>query len=203
MKNNLILMVSLAVILIVGVGVLFYKFNQNDYAGNLPLKTNIVLELGSQASTNLDDYINYDGLSKEKIDDIKANAKLHLPETNVSSEGYLNAGDQSFYVEYEGKHTFSNIVVKDTTPPKIDETKSVMLPLYIEVDDFSKYIQISDYSPCTIEILDTGGFTSRYDGSFTITVKAKDSAGNEAILKQPIKVSWLAGNADQQNRENQ
>lgn len=80
MKKNLILMVSLAVILIIGVGALFYKFNQNDYAGNLPLKTNIVLELGSQASTNLDDYINYDGLNKEKIDDIKANAKLYLPE---------------------------------------------------------------------------------------------------------------------------
>ena len=67
---------------------------------------------------------------------------------------------------------------------------------------FSKYIQIFDCSPYAIEISDTGGFTSRYDGSFTITVKAKDSAGNEAILKQPIKVSWLAGNADQQNREN-
>ena len=86
---------------------------------------------------------------------------------------------------YKGKFNYDNeerhvtLIVKDTTPPSINNVKDIEVLAFTKVPDLLTQIEVSDNSKEEITPSIEGKYDIESPGEYTLTYKAKDSSGNE------------------------
>lgn len=95
-----------------------------------------------------------------------------------------------YSVEYEGVliSTDRKVIVRDTVPPVLNVPADIEIPIsYVDSFDVLKDVSASDNSLEMVDVIVSGNI-SKLPGEYIITYSAKDSSGNETIVKRRVKV---------------
>ena len=168
----------LLVLFLIVVGVFIYI--RTTYT--LTVKSKIIVELGSEVSSNIRDYID------NKITDDDAYT-LNLKSVSISDNKYDLVGEYQFKVKYKSITKKGKIIVKDTTPPEVEvEDIKVGVNETIEPDEFVK--TCNDYSrPCNVEVKGTSiEELVKKAGTYTVSLVISDQYNNKVTKQVSLEV---------------
>ncbi len=135
--------ICIIILILFVMAVLAFGYFKKTYTLNV--KSKITVELGSEVSKDIRDYVD------NKIVD-EDDYSLNLKAVSITDNKYDLVGEYQYKVKYKSITKKGKIVVKDTTPPKV-ETVDVKVGINeaIEADTFIKVCD--DYSrPCNVSV---------------------------------------------------
>lgn len=177
-KRVKIICVILLILFFIVIGA--YIYIRTTYT--LTVKSKIIVELGSEVSSDIRDYID------NKITDEDAYT-LNLKGVSISDNKYDLVGEYQFKVKYKSITKKGKIVVKDTTPPDVEvEDIKVGVDEVIEADEFIK--ACNDYSrPCNVEVNGTSiEDVVKKAGTYTINLVISDQYNNKVTKSASLEV---------------
>lgn len=185
-KRVKIICVILVILFIIVVGI--YIYIRSTYTLNV--KSKVIVELGSEVSNNITDYID------NKIADEK-DYTLNLKGVSISDNKYDLVGEYQYKVKYKSITKKGKIVVKDTTPPDVEiEDVKVGIDEKIEPDEFVK--SCVDYSrPCNVEVNGTSiEELVQHAGTYTVNLVISDQYNNKVNKTASLEVKKGYSRAD-------
>ncbi len=177
-KRVKIICVILLILFLIAIGA--YVYIRTTYT--LTVKSKIIVELGSEVSSDIRDYID------NKITDEDAYT-LNLKGVSISDNKYDLVGEYQFKVKYKSITKKGKIVVKDTTPPVVEvENIKVGVGETIEPDEFIK--TCDDYSrPCNVEVNGTSiEELVKKSGTYTVNLVISDQYNNKVTKSASLEV---------------
>lgn len=175
-KKKIILVVILIIFLIVAIfGYLIFTYD-GSINSIFKYKNKITIEVGSDVP-KMNDYLYHNASSNKEIvwKDIDIiDGKVYTP------------GIYSGKFNYDNKEREVTLIVKDTTPPVINNVHDIEVLAFDKVDDLLSMIEVTDNSKEEITPSIEGKYDIETVGEYTLTYKAKDSSGNET--KQDFKL---------------
>lgn len=180
-----------------------YLFNRDS--GSLILATDdIKAELGQKVSIDVTDYLDYDKISKDVLNDVVKNTKekdnlKYVTVTNKDENGniiskeekdYPKVGDYQITFTYKDEKKTVKVIVKDTTKPEIDAPESFDILQYTDLSqfNFSELFQVTDYSDVKDWKIDTSKVDVNTIGSYELKASIKDKYKNKATKKITVNV---------------
>lgn len=160
--------------------VVAFIYIRNTYT--LTVKSKVVVELGSEVSTDIRNYV------ENKVAD-EDDYTLNLKGVSISDNKYDLAGEYSFKVKYKSITKKGKIIVKDTTPPEVEvEDMKVGVGETIEPDEFVK--SCTDYSrPCNVEVNgDAIEELVKKAGTYTVNLIVSDQYNNKVTKSARLEV---------------
>ena len=140
-KKYIILIASIIVISILGIGIWFLVINKKDAINLLDVKSEIVIEVGDELPNVIDFIINdikdniainygndddsfetlitYYNSNNEEVSADEAIEYESLKKDYTSKEIVTSTGEFKVTLNYENKDYYSKLIVKDTTEPKL------------------------------------------------------------------------------------
>lgn len=168
-KKKLIIILAI-IILIIGIIIYITLINKETINHIFKYKDKLTIEAGSKIPT-MNDYLYHNTTIEKEIvwDNIEIEeGKIYKPGTYKGKFNYDN----------EERHV--TLIVKDTTPPRINNAKDIEVLAFTKVPDLLTQIEVSDNSKEEITPSLEGKYNIEVPGEYTLTYKAKDSSKNEA-----------------------
>ena len=167
-KKKLIIILAI-IILIIGIIIYITLINKETINHIFKYKDKLTIEAGSKIPT-MNDYLYHNTTIEKEIvwDNIEIEeGKIYKPGTYKGKFNYDN----------EERHV--TLIVKDTTPPSINNVKDIEVLAFTKVPNLLTQIEVSDNSKEEITPSLEGKYDIESPGEYTLTYKAKDSSGNE------------------------
>lgn len=168
-RKKLIIILA-SIILIIGIIIYITLINKETINHIFKYKDKLTIEAGSKVPT-MNDYLYHNTTLEKEIvwDNIEIEeGKIYKPGTY---KGKFNYGNEERHV---------TLIVKDTTPPSINNAKDIEVLAFTKVPDLLTQIEVSDNSKEEITPFLEGKYNIEVPGEYTLTYKAKDSSKNEA-----------------------
>ena len=180
-----------------------YVFNRDS--GSLILATDdIKAELGQKVSTDVTDYLDYDKISKDVLNDVIKNTKekddlKYVTVTNKDENGniiskeekdYTKVGNYEISFTYKKEKATVKVSVKDTTKPEIEAPESFDILQYTDLSQFkfAELFQVTDYSDVKDWKIDTSKVDVNTIGSYELKASIQDKYKNKATKKITVNV---------------
>ena len=180
-----------------------YVFNRDS--GSLILATDdIKAELGQKVSTDVTDYLDYDKISKDVLNDVIKNTKekddlKYVTVTNKDENGniiskeekdYPKVGNYEISFTYKKEKATVKVSVKDTTKPEIEAPESFDILQYTDLSQFkfAELFQVTDYSDVKDWKIDTSKVDVNTIGSYELKASIQDKYKNKATKKITVNV---------------
>ena len=180
-----------------------YVFNRDS--GSLILATDdIKAELGQKVSTDVTDYLDYDKISKDVLNDVIKNTKekddlKYVTVTNKDENGniiskeekdYPKVGNYEISFTYKKEKATVQVSVKDTTKPEIDAPESFDILQYTDLSQFNfgELFQVTDYSDVKDWNIDISKVDVNTIGSYELKASIQDKYKNKATRTLKINV---------------
>ena len=167
-KKLFIIIGSILLLIVIGVSIFLFTSKKN-FKDIFKYKDKLTIEAGSKIPT-MNDYLYHNTTEEKEIvwDNIEIEeGKIYKPGTYKGKFNYDN----------EERHV--TLIVKDTTPPSINNVKDIEVLAFTKVPDLLTQIEVSDNSKEEITPSLEGKYDIESPGEYTLTYKAKDSSGNE------------------------
>lgn len=180
-KQNKLIFVLILVLLIaaVGVGVYIFLNMSNGGASVSVTPKNVEIEVGSQISTNIEDYATFNGV---------ASSSCSLDTSNITDTSVIGA-EYSFSITCNGVTYNGTAVVVDTTAPVVVlKEVTVQVNGSVAPEDFID--TCTDESSCSYEFSDANtvnGYLANI-GNYHVDIIVRDEAGNEETVTATLMV---------------
>lgn len=161
-------------------------------------------ELGQKVSTDVTDYLDYDKISKDVLNDVVKNTKekddiryvvVETKDENgniISKEekDYPKVGNYEISFTYKKEKATVKVSVKDTTKPEIEAPESFDILQYTDLSqfNFSELFQVTDYSDVKDWKIDTSKVDVNTIGSYELKASIQDKYKNKATKKITVNV---------------
>jgi len=152
--------------------------------------TKFDVQYGTPVSTDVGEYFDLSGRSKEDIAFIKANVKIEYNGIKEPGKSYDKPGVYSLVIRYCGRqYRHYTVTVKDSTPPVF--TKAQDLYTFAGLDeemDFKSMFAATDASSGMKLSIDSSKVNIHDAGDYKVTATARDSSGNTATKSATVHV---------------
>lgn len=180
---NKLIFVLIVVLLIAAVGVGVYIFLSMSNSGTTSVSVTpkeVQIEVGSEVSTNIDDYADFVGVDS---------STCSLDTSNITDTSTLNS-EYTFTivcndVSYEGTAT-----VVDTVAPEVElSSVTVQVGSSVEPEDFISSCE--DATTCSYEFEDASLVATYLTtaANYHVNIVVKDEAGNEVVVEGTLVVT--------------
>lgn len=176
-KKVIIILLIIILIAAIGFGVYYFLTSAKNTTSSASIVTkDLILELGSTLSQNINDYANISGYD---INSCTLDTK-NIDVNKVST--------YKFYVTCGGTKQEGKAIVDDTSAPVLTLNELTVSPnAVIKADDFVE--QCSDNSPCTFSFAEDYSELTKKVGEYEISIIATDAYNNSVQLKTMLIVS--------------
>ena len=167
-KKKLIIILA-SIVLIIGIIIYITLINKETINHIFKYKDKLTIEAGSKIPT-MNDYL-YHNTTEEK--------EIVWDNIEIEEEKIYKPGTYKGKFNYDNEERHVTLIVKDTTPPSINNVKDIEVLAFTKVPDLLTQIEVSDNSKEEITPSLEGKYDIESPGEYTLTYKAKDSSGNE------------------------
>ncbi len=181
-KKQWIILVFLAILLL---AVILYMKEQSPLH---LIQSHYTFEYGEDVSKDINDYLDFEGISQEDKNDILANTQVSSNIQLEDGQTYPPVGNYVLIFQYGAYQKTAFIHVEDTTSLTINCPEYIQMLESEEIDKdvLMSYFTIDDFSSYQFDI-DTSQYDSETIGEQTITLKATDDYGNETVMNYQIE----------------
>lgn len=210
-KNNRKIIIGLILIIII-IFILIKVYSNHEI---LRLKkSNLNVEYGKSISTDLKDYLDFDGLTDNEIKNIIKETKYRSNVVNevetINNEdgsitekdkGYAKVGDYKIILIYKNEIKTIAVKVRDTTAPEltIPENLEIIQGTDLTTFDFKSLITVTDLAPVNEALIDYSAIDVNNPGEYLAKVSIEDINKNKIEKEFKVRVIAIPTNSKVEN----
>lgn len=108
--------------------------------------------------------------------------------TDMSQIDLTQVEEYKIKLQYRGKEQTVTLKIADTTPPEVT-TQNITKYIDYQINPEDFIIEKKDESEMTVELIETPEIEEF--GNYNVTIKVKDSQGNEIIKTCVLTITWI------------
>lgn len=153
--------------------------------------TEFFVEYGNKLSTDLEDYLDLEGLDDSHKNKILNRSRLEITITNEDKKDYPKLGEYNGTVIVDEEKLHFKVIIKDTQPPQFENFEAIIETAISVKPNYEEFFKVNDLSTVTIQCDDQN---VRYDvpGKYKAMIKAIDESGNHTSQEITVKVLKLS-----------
>ncbi len=175
-KKKIILTITIIIFLLISTFIYLIFTYDGSIDSIFIYKNKLTIEAGSNVP-KMNDYLYHSA---------KKNKEIVWKDIDIIDGKVYTKGTYTGKFNYDNKEREVILIVKDTTPPIINNVQDIEVLAFDKVEDLLSIVEVTDNSNEEITPTIEGEYNIEVVGEYTLTYKAKDSSGNEA--KQDFKL---------------